>query len=225
MHIIILCIATMIGGAVDADEKQASMHPTSDYERGRFTVGPGRGWADLLTPINFYRMNVRGFGLDVCVQAGTEVVPGRVIYPQIMATCALDGTQPRNPDGSYVYIDRPRNREGIYDGPPSLVVEIFARDEPWSELMTNSQILLAQGGVLEYVVWCPDGIQWFRLEADRYARIEPDDQGIIRSAALPGFWFNVVALTERDYARVFADIARGIKADLPEQYWAICCSP
>ena len=105
----------------------ASMHPSVDLANGRFSVSPGRGWADLLTPLNFFRMSVRGYGLDVAVLAGTEIVPDTVIYPQIMATCQLIG--PRLPDGNYALGgNRPRNRDGVYDGPPSLVVEIFSRD-------------------------------------------------------------------------------------------------
>ena len=182
----------------------ASMHPSVDLANGRFSVSPGRGWADLLTPLNFFRMSVRGYGLDVAVLAGTEIVPDTVIYPQIMATCQLIG--PRLPDGNYALGgNRPRNRDGVYDGPPSLVVEIFSRDEPWEESMAQSQALLAHSGVDEYVAWCPEDLLWFRL----------DGEGVVRSAALPGLWFNITALLEREYSHVFADIIRGIESELP----------
>ena len=202
-----------------AVENIASMHPAVDLANGRFSVSPGRGWADLLTPLNFFRMSVCGYGLDVAVLAGTEIVPDTVIYPQIMATCQLSG--PRLPDGNYALEGtRPRNRGGVYDGAPSLLVEIFSRDEPWVESMTQSQVLLARSGVNEYVAWCPEDLLWFRLDAEGYTRIEPDDEGIVRSSALPGLWFNITALLEREYSRVFADILRGIESDLPAHYWA-----
>ena len=200
----------------------SAMHPSVDLAQGRFTVGVGRGWADLLTPINFYRMNVTGFGLDVVVQAGAKVVPGVVIYPQIMATCQLDGARPRRRDGNYELSGRrPRNRDGIYDGPPSLVAEIFARDEPWEDRLVQSQELLVRGGVTEYVAICPGGLLWFRLGDGLYTRGEPDEEGIIRSCALPGLWFNVVAHKRREYSRMFTDIIQGIESALPEKYWAM----
>jgi len=200
----------------------SSMCPSLDLAQGRFTVGVGRGWADLLTPINFYRMNVTGFGLDVAVQAGAQISPDVVIYPQIMATCQLDGTHPRRHDGDYELSgNRPRNRDGIYDGPPSLVAEIFARDEPWEDRQTRSLEMLASGGVAEYVAVCPGGLLWFRLEDGFYYRVEPDEEGIIRSSALPGLWFNVAAHQQRQYSRMFADIILGIESALPEKYWSV----
>jgi hypothetical protein len=52
-------------------------------------------------------------------------------------------------------------------------------------------------------------------------RVEPDDEGVIRSAALPGLWFNSDASDNRDHARLFETIVRGIETDLPEKYWSI----
>ena len=49
----------------------------------RFTVDVGRGWADLLTPLNYYRVHCKGFRLDVVIQTGAEILPGVVVYPQI----------------------------------------------------------------------------------------------------------------------------------------------
>ena len=71
--------------------------------------------------------------------------------------------------------------------------------------MAQSQALLAHSGVDEYVAWCPEDLLWFRL----------DGEGVVRSAALPGLWFNITALLEREYSHVFADIIRGIESELP----------
>ena len=86
--------------------------------------------------------------------------------------------------------------------------------------MAQSQALLAHSGVDEYVAWCPEDLLWFRLDGEGYARVQPDGEGVVRSAALPGLWFNITALLEREYSHVFADIIRGIESDLPAEYWA-----
>ena len=207
-HRVARASALMKGEALGDSRGPVSMHPATDLDRGRFTVSVGRDWADLLTPLNFYRMNVKGFGLDVTVQAGAEVLPGVFIYPQIMATCSLSGK-------------RPRNRDGVYDGPPSLVVEIFGATEPWEELMAQSQALLARAGVLEYIAEAGGELRWFLLDNDEYVRIEPNEEGFIRSVALPGLWFNVDAYWKSEHRRMFNGIVKGIESELLEQYRAV----
>ena len=201
--LIILTTVALMKGEVMGDPD--TMYPPTDLDRGRFSVSAGRGWADLLTPINFYRMNVKGFGLDVVVQAGAEILPGVIIYPQIMATCELSGR-------------RPRNRDGVYDGPPSLVVEIFGADEPQEELLAQSQELLAQADVPEYIAETSSGLHWFHLNAGEYVRLEPDEDGFIRSKALPGLWFNIDAFKLKNYHRVFSGIVLGIESELEERH-------
>lgn len=184
------------------------MHPTADLDRRRFTVGVGRAWADLLTPINFYRMNVTGFGLDVVVQTPIEVVPGTVIYPQIAAACQFSG-------------HRPRNRDGVYAGPPSLIAEAYSEHEDWGKVMGQTQALLARGGVPEYIAQAGGQLRWFGLEDGAYARVEPDAEGYIRSTALPGLWINVEAYRNKEHGRLFGGIVEGIESELEERCRAV----
>ncbi len=175
----------------------------------RFTVDVGRGWADLLTPINYYRIHCKAFRLDVVVQTGAEILPGVVIYPQIMAVCGLTvGTR--------------RDRD-IYRGPPSLVAEIFPHDEPSNDVIETSQALLAEAGVIEYVASGGNvgRLTWFRLEEGRYQEVQPDEAGFIRSAALPGLWMDIEARKQNDYKRLFRGIQKGIATDLEAKYQAL----
>ena len=175
----------------------------------RFTVDVGRGWADLLTPINYYRIHCKAFRLDVVVQTGAEILPGVVIYPQIMAVCGLTVKTRRDRD--------------IYRGPPSLVAEIFPHAEPSSDLMEKSQELLTEAGVIEYIAsgGSAGHTAWFRLADGRYQEVSPSADGFIRSAALPGFWMDIEAQRRGDYQRVFHGIHQGIAIDLDEKYQAL----
>ena len=163
----------------------------------RFTVDVGRSWADLLTPINYYRINCKGFGLDVVCQTGAEILPGVVVYPQIMALCQLS-------------VDKQRDKD-IYRGPPSLVVEIFPHAEPSNDAMSKSQELLAQAGTPEYIAsgGSLDKTTWFRLHDGKYAVVDEDEDGFIRSVALPGLWMDVKALHHSDWKQVFRGIRKG----------------
>jgi hypothetical protein len=67
-------------------------------------------------------------------------------------------------------------------------------------------------GVREYVVWrVLDGqIDWFVLREGRYERLEPGDDGILRSEVFPGLWLDPAAMLGGDGVRVLAALQAGI---------------
>ncbi len=68
-------------------------------------------------------------------------------------------------------------------------------------------------GVQEYVAFLNDepvGLLRHRLEAGYYRLVEPDEDGIIRSEALPNFWAPLKALQDRDCWAVLGCIERGV---------------
>jgi hypothetical protein len=52
----------------------------------------------------------------------------------------------------------------------------------------------------------------FSLEEGKYARLAPDDQGIIESRIFPGLRLNVGALLSGDLAKALDDLRQGIES-------------
>ena len=79
-------------------------------------------------------------------------------------------------------------------GSPELIVEIAgssARLDAGAKRDLYERI-----GVREYLLWrVPEQrIDWWRLADGRFLPLNPDEQGILRSAVFPGLWLNVPAL-------------------------------
>ncbi len=58
--------------------------------------------------------------------------------------------------------------------------------------------------VQEYLVWrfYEQEIDWFRLQAGEYIKLEPDSDGIMRSQIFPGLWLDKNALLMGDLGKV-----------------------
>jgi hypothetical protein len=72
---------------------------------------------------------------------------------------------------------------------------------------------LSNFGVTEYVVAIDDepvGVLWHRLHAGCYRLVEPDEDGIMRSHALPNLWLPRKGLQDRDWWAVLGYIERGV---------------
>ena len=53
-------------------------------------------------------------------------------------------------------------------------------------------------------------IEWNRLIGDKFKKIKPDKEGIIKSSSLPGLWIPIPALKKRDFWAIKACIEHGI---------------
>jgi len=81
---------------------------------------------------------------------------------------------------------------GRINGGPDIAVEIVSHESRTRDYVEKKR-LYEEAGVSEY--WLVDPIQrrveFFRLEAGRYALAPLEQNRIFRSRALPGFWLNV----------------------------------
>lgn len=131
------------------------------------------------------------------------------------ATLILDGDNEFQPD-AFLRLDQTlggSSRVGQDDyvyGAPEFVVEIAASTA--SRDLYGKLDVYRRNGVQEYIVWHTRdrALDWFRLRAGRFERVEPDADGIIRSAVFPGLWLAVDKLLNGDLAGVLAELQKGI---------------
>lgn len=92
---------------------------------------------------------------------------------------------------------------------PELVGEIASSSASF-DLNTKLGVY-RRNGVREYIVWrvLEEEIDWFVLRAGDYERIEPGDDGIMRSHVFPGLWLDDDALIRGDLATVFSAVQKG----------------
>ena len=96
--------------------------------------------------------------------------------------------------------------EGHLGGAPQLVVEIAASSVSYD--LHDKKEAYRRNQVREYIVWrvLDQAIDWFRLEAGEYARVEPDERGVIESTTFPGLRLNVPKMLTGDLAGVLAEL-------------------
>jgi len=101
-------------------------------------------------------------------------------------------------------------KDGYIHGAPELVVEIAASS---ASLDLNDKLdAYRRAGVLEYVVWRPEEqlCDWFVLEEDRFIKLLPDKQHLIRSQAFPGLVLDVKALLAENAAALLAALNKSL---------------
>jgi len=100
--------------------------------------------------------------------------------------------------------------EDYIQGAPELIIEIAASSA--SIDLYEKRTLYEKNGVHEYIVWRTEdhALDWFRLRAGKYERVEPDAEGLIRSEVFPGLWLAVNKLLAGDLAGVLAELQKGI---------------
>jgi hypothetical protein len=99
--------------------------------------------------------------------------------------------------------------DGYLRGPVELVFEIAA-----SSVNVDAHDKLdvyATAGVVEYIIWRVEDseIDFFRLRAGEYERINPDAAGLLKSEIFPGLWMDPAALLRGDLPRLFAQVDAG----------------
>jgi Uma2 family endonuclease len=98
--------------------------------------------------------------------------------------------------------------DGYITGSPELLVEIAASSVSYD--LHSKKLAYERNGVKEYIVWrtLEAEIDWFVLEGDKYIKLEPDPQGIIRSQEFPGLWLNVSAILANDMSAVLRTLTQ-----------------
>ncbi len=130
------------------------------------------------------------------------------------ATIRLDADNVVEPDAFLLLVDGQARlaSDDYLDGAPELIVEIAASTV--SRDLHETMRAYRRNGVREYIVWRTQdrALDWFRLRAGKYERVEPDATGVIRSEIFPGLWLDVKKLLADDLAGVLAELQRGIAA-------------
>lgn len=100
--------------------------------------------------------------------------------------------------------------EGYLAGAPELAAEVASSSVSY-DLHVKLDVY-REHGVREYVVWrvLDRSVDWFVLRGDRYERLAPGPDGVLRSEAFPGLWLAPDALVGDDSARLIAVLQEGI---------------
>jgi hypothetical protein len=56
----------------------------------------------------------------------------------------------------------------------------------------------------------PVKLYWHRLDAGSYSIVQADEDGVLRSQALPNLWIPLQAAQDRDWWRILGCIERGV---------------
>ena len=125
------------------------------------------------------------------------------------ATVLLDADNEVQPD-AFLWREEPGGprltEDGYLEGAPQLVVEVAASSASYD--LHDKLRPYRRNGVQEYIVWRTlDGaIDWFRLREGEYARVQPDERGLLESEAFPGLRLHVERMLAGDLAGVLAEL-------------------
>lgn len=132
----------------------------------------------------------------------------------INASILLDDLGEPQPDTALLilpgYGGRTRDERRYVAGVPELIVEIAlsSRSIDLGPKLQDYQRV----GVREYVVVAlePDKVFWFVHREGRYVRLEPGEDGLLRSEVFAGLWLDARALFRYDIAQLRASLDRGL---------------
>ena len=135
-------------------------------------------------------------------------VPGVEVFDN--ATVFLDADNEVQPDAFLLRVPPVAGgaritEDGYIEGAPPFVAEIAASSASYD--LHDKLRAYRRAGVQEYVVWrVLDGqIDWFRLRAAVYERLEPDARGVIASEIFPGLRLAVPQMLAGDRAGVLVE--------------------
>jgi Putative restriction endonuclease len=152
---------------------------------------------DLALCINRYRLFSPGF--YVCVMAKVQLSAEEAEVPGLVAML------------NYGRMKQCEVRDEVFHGPPNFVLDVFeSADDP--DFLRRRE-LFCRAGVREYFVAIQDQpieYYWHRLNEGKYELVQPDEDGILRSQALPNLWLAQQALVDRDWWAVLGCIERGV---------------
>jgi len=152
---------------------------------------------DLALCVDRYRLFSPGW--YVCVLTKVQLSPDEWEVPGLVAMV------------NYGRKKQCEVRNEVFYGPPNFVLDVFdSNDDPD---FFRRRDRFCKYGVHEYVVALNDDpvrLLWHRLDAGRYRLVEPDDDGIMRSVALPNFWLPLKAVQDRDWWAALGCIERGV---------------
>jgi hypothetical protein len=151
--------------------------------------------------------------LALCINRYRLFSPGW--YVCVMAKVQLSAEESEVP-GLVAMVNYGRKKQcevidEVFHGPPNFVLDVFYSDQDPDFLRRRD--LFCKYGVHEYFVGfvdCSVPQLWYRLDEGCYRLVEPDEDGILRSHALPNLWIPLEALNERDWWAILGSIERGV---------------
>jgi len=169
------------------------MNTTTD----ELDVAQSANLTDVAMCINHYRLSTPG--LHVCIHVPVQINRSTRVIPGLIVQVGNGKFNQCNP----VDYDH-------FSGPPNFVFDVF-RDEQRGTYDSRRE-LYEQNGVIEYVAWFNSSKLpiWNRLAKSKYREIEEDEDGLIKSTALPGLWIPTKSWAERDMWSIMAKISHGI---------------
>lgn len=162
-------------------------------------IGPAALLADLSMCINHYRLNSPGLFvlLHSAMQLGKEAQfvtsIAAIVHKGKHKQCTVDYSL------------------NIVEGPANLVIDIIASEDGLNDL--NRKPYFEQHKVKEYIIVRDTEhltFEWNRLNGGKYETIYEDEEGLIKSSALPGLWIPVESLQNRNWWSVMAATDRGM---------------
>jgi Uma2 family endonuclease len=155
--------------------------------------------ADLITWLGTYRAVTPG------VRAGDN------------GSVRLDMDNEPQPDGMLIITPGCGGQVEISDddfiiGAPELVAEVSASSV--SIDLNRKFRVYRRNQVQEYLVWrvLDNAIDWFELRDGDFRKIDPDDDGILKSGTFPGLWLDAEALCRGNLATVLTVLRGGIES-------------
>ena len=102
------------------------------------------------------------------------------------------------------------NDRGYVEGAPELIVEIAASTVSLD--LHEKKKVYENNKVQEYLVWrvYDHQFDWFRLKEDKYIKLNPEKNGIIKSKIYACLWLDVNALLKGNMAQVLEVLQQGI---------------
>ncbi len=164
---------------------------------GELTVHQSALLTDMALCVNRYRLFSPGW--YVCVLAKVQLSPEESEVPGLVAMV------------NYGRKKQCEARDEAFFGPPNFILDVFCDYNEEDFLRRRERF--RQAGVTEYLVAVDDnpvGVLWHRLDGETYRLVESDEDGILRSQALPNFWVPLKALQDRDWWAVLGCIERGV---------------
>ena len=147
--------------------------------------------------VNRYRLFTPGiyvcFHVPVILDDNTRIVPGLVAQVNHGRLKQCEATE----DG--------------FIGPPNFIFDVFDADE--LDEYESRKSSFEKHGVSEYVVLIAGENQtchWNRHNGSKFESIAPDENGIIKSKALPGLWFSTNSAKDRDWWTLIDLVERGV---------------
>jgi hypothetical protein len=171
------------------------------------------GKAYLSSPVRYRNQSRSKLHLNTWLGTYGAFTPG--VFAASNITIRLDQFNEPQPDGILLIDERfggqsTTSADDCVEGAPELLAEVSVSNASLD--LHERFTAYCRNGVREYIVWSvfEQQLNWFCLEAGKYAVLPVDEDGIAHSRIFPGLWLAVTALLQDDMARVVTVVQQGV---------------